>query len=195
MSKLSALKKAIGSGGKEEEKQGEPVSQSQSAANEKTTDPKETTPPQKDQDSGNQDSKESTVPQKTEESKMEEPKKEEKPESKEPKKEATHKKGSKNDEAEKSTPATPPQSDSKDDTEEKEGEEPDEKKPGRKKGIRRDRVIVMLDKETIEVLDSFPISRSGVARAVILACQEFLVNIEGDIKEDELIAMVEGKLG
>ena len=53
----------------------------------------------------------------------------------------------------------------------------------------------MLDKETIEVLDSFAISRSGTARAVILASQDFLVNLEGEFKEDELIAMIKGKLG
>ncbi len=53
----------------------------------------------------------------------------------------------------------------------------------------------MLDRETIEVLDSFAISRSGSARAVILGCQEFLVNLEGEVKEDELVAKIKEKLG
>ena len=67
-------------------------------------------------------------------------------------------------------------------------------KRGRKKGVRRDRVIVMLDKETIEVLDSFSISRSGTARAVILASQDFLAGLEGEITEDELVAKIKEKL-
>ena len=72
-------------------------------------------------------------------------------------------------------------------------QEDTEPKRGRK-GVRRDRVIVMLDKETIEILDSFSISRSGTARAVILATQDFLANIEGDIKEDELVSKIKDKL-
>ena len=126
---------------------------------------------------------------------MKEPKKEEKPESKEPKKEATTKEEIKNDTTEKPVPATSPQTDSKDDTKKEEDPKSDEKKPGRKRGIRKDRVIVMLDKEVIEILDSFAFSRSGVARAVILGCQEFLVNFEGEVKEDELIQMVRERLG
>ena len=83
---------------------------------------------------------------------------------------------------------------SEDDAKKEEDQEAAEPKRGRKKGVRRDRVIVMLDKETIEILDSFSISRSGTARAVILACQDFLVNLEEEVAEDELVSKIKEKL-
>jgi len=180
MSKLSALKKATGLGAKEEEKKDEQISQDTNAVEQKPSADKETAPDKEKKDSS---------PEKTDP-----PKADSKNDEKSVSKGLTQE-DSKNDAIEKSTPATPPQTDAKNDTKTEEGAESDEKKRGRKKGIRRDRVIVMLDKETIEVLDSFAISRSGTARAVILASQDFLVNLEGEFKEDELIAMIKGKLG
>ena len=88
---------------------------------------------------------------------------------------------------------TPPQDKSENDSNEK-PPETEEPKRGRKKGTRRDRVIVMLSRETIEILDSFAISRSGTARSVILGCQDFLVNLEGEISEDELTSKIKEKL-
>jgi hypothetical protein len=90
---------------------------------------------------------------------------------------------------------TPPQVDPIEDTQKEEAPVTEEPKRGRKKGTRRDRVIVMLDRETIEVLDSFAISRSGIARAVVLGCQEFLVNIEGEVSEEELVTKIKDRLG
>ncbi len=89
---------------------------------------------------------------------------------------------------------TPPQVDSENDSQKEEEAVTEEPQRGRKKGTRRDRVIVMLDCATIEVLDSFAISRSGTARAVILGCQDFLMNIEGEISEDELMSKIKEKL-
>ena len=182
MSKLSMLKKATGLGGKEEEKKEEPISQDTSAVDQKpSADAKESSPPNKEE----KDSAE-----KKSETPNTDPKTDEKSNTKEPTKEEP-----KNDSAENLAPSTPPQSDSKDDPEKKEGEKSDEKKRGRKKGIRRDRVIVMLDKETIEILDSFSISRSGAARAIILGSHNFLSNLEGEFKEDALIQKIKEKLG
>ena len=90
---------------------------------------------------------------------------------------------------------TPSQNDSENNSQKEEEAVTDEPKRGRKKGTRRDRIIVMLDRETIEVLDSFAISRSGTARAVILGCQNFLSRIEGEISEDELTNKIKEKLG
>ena len=90
---------------------------------------------------------------------------------------------------------TPPQVDSENESQKEEEAVTEEPKRGRKKGIRRDRVIVMLDKETIEILDSFAIPRSAAARSVLLGCQEFLVNLEGEVSEGELTNKIKGKLG
>jgi hypothetical protein len=90
---------------------------------------------------------------------------------------------------------TPPQVDSENESQKEEEAVTEEPKRGRKKGIRRDRVIVMLDKETIEILDSFAIPRSAAARSVILGCQEFLINLEGEVSEDELTNKIKEKLG
>ena len=183
MSKLSMLKKATGLGSKEEEKKKEePISQDTSAVDQKpSADAKESTPPNKEEKDSAE--KKSEIPQT-------DPKTDEKSNTKEPTKEEP-----KNDSAEKSTPTNSPPSDAKNDTEKKEGEKPDEQKRGRKKGVRRDRVIVMLDKETIEILDSFSISRSGAARAIILGSHNFLSNLEGEFKEDALIQKIKEKLG
>ena len=89
---------------------------------------------------------------------------------------------------------TPPQDESVNDSESEEAPVTEEPKHGRKKGTRRDRVIVMLDRETIEVLDSFAIPRSAAARSVILGCQDFLVNLEGEVSEDELMNRIKEKL-
>ena len=90
---------------------------------------------------------------------------------------------------------TPPQDESENDSEKEEYPVTEEPKRGRKKGTRRDRVIVMLDRESIEVLDSFAIPRSAAARSVILGCQDFLSSIEGEVTEDDLIAKIKEKLG
>lgn len=126
-----------------------------------------------------------TMDQEVEESNMEEPKNEDPIAEESP---------TPLDQPEEKETDTPPQDDPENDSDE-ESQETEEPKRGRKKGTRRDRVIVMLDRETIEILDSFAISRSGTARAVILGCQEFLVHLEGEISEDELTNKIKEKLG
>ena len=128
--------------------------------------------------------------------KVEEVKTAEEPKTKEPKTEVPETQ----EQETKESPASPTQNEEetpqlKSEKEQEKPKEDTETKRGRKAtGQRKDRVIVMLDKDVIEVLDSFSISRSGTARAVILGCQEFMVNLEGEVKEDELVEKIKEKL-
>jgi hypothetical protein len=79
--------------------------------------------------------------------------------------------------------------------------EPDSQTPEKKRGRKKsddpvkDRVIVMVSKDpTITLLDSFNISRSAVARAVLMGTRGFLEELEKNSTEQEIIEAIEKKL-
>jgi len=196
MSKLSKFKKTTGLVSKEEEaKEDPPVTETLEDLVEKT--PPVYSEEKSPEGTPTEETPESETP--TEETpektkrESQEPN-EEKPPSEEdstdtPEKEAG---GSKN----KSKPKRSRSKDSQNDPKEEPKEEPktDAPKRGRKPTGRKDRVIVMLDKDLIGILDSFSISRSSVARAVIRASRVLLISFEGEITEDELVNRIKASL-
>lgn len=72
--------------------------------------------------------------------------------------------------------------------------EPSLTKVKRSKGVPKTRIIVMVDRDTAEIISSFKLSHSAVVRAVAEGARNYLSNITGEITEADLTAQITAKL-